>query len=150
MSAWVWLRGGEESIPVIFFCFTCHFNIPIMYQELRRRSPEHVDSKFATKRAKMGEVARKLADLSIVTDDNPRSEDPAKIRKAILEACPGAREIGDRGEAIHTAVSLLDAGDTLLIAGKGHETGQTVGDEVIAFDDGETARQALARREGGS
>ena len=103
-----------------------------------------------TKRAKMGEVARKLADLSIVTDDNPRSEDPAKIRKAILEACPGAREIGDRGEAIYTAVSLLDAGDTLLIAGKGHETGQTVGDEVIAFDDGETARQALARREGGS
>jgi len=101
-----------------------------------------------TKRAKMGEVARKLADLSIVTDDNPRSEDPAKIRKAILEACPGAREIGDRGEAIYTAVSLLDAGDTLLIAGKGHETGQTVGDEVIAFDDGETARQALARREG--
>jgi UDP-N-acetylmuramoyl-L-alanyl-D-glutamate--2,6-diaminopimelate ligase len=79
----------------------------------------------------------------VVTDDNPRSEDPAAIRKAVLEGAPGAEEIGDRREAIKTAVAGLEAGDILLIAGKGHETGQTVGDKVLPFSDQEEARLAL-------
>ncbi|WP_084397848.1 UDP-N-acetylmuramoyl-L-alanyl-D-glutamate--2,6-diaminopimelate ligase [Henriciella aquimarina] len=95
------------------------------------------------KRPLMGEVAAKHADLVIVTDDNPRSEDPASIRKAILEAVPNGIEIGDRGEAIRKAVADLRAGDTLLIAGKGHETGQIVGSTVIPFSDQETAQAAL-------
>lgn len=97
----------------------------------------------ALKRPLMGEIAVKQADKVIVTDDNPRSEDPASIRAAILAAAPGAREIGDRGEAIHEAVFALEAGDTLVIAGKGHETGQIIGDTVIPFSDQETAMAAL-------
>lgn len=96
------------------------------------------------KRALMGEVATKHADLVIVTDDNPRSEDASAIRAEIMAAVPGGREIGDRGEAIRTAISELRKGDTLLIAGKGHETGQIVGDKVIPFSDQETAIAALA------
>ena len=95
------------------------------------------------KRPLMGEIAAKHADVVIVTDDNPRSEDPATIRKAILEAVPEGREIGDRGEAIRTAIAELKAGDTLLIAGKGHETGQIVGQTVLPFSDQETAKAAL-------
>jgi UDP-N-acetylmuramoyl-L-alanyl-D-glutamate--2,6-diaminopimelate ligase len=92
----------------------------------------------------MGEAAFLNADRVIVTDDNPRSEDPAEIRRAILSAAPGAEEIGDRREAIRTAVAGLNPGDVLLIAGKGHETGQIVGDTVIPFSDQDEARQALA------
>ena len=95
------------------------------------------------KRPMMGEVAARLADEAIVTDDNPRSEDPASIRKAILAACPNAIEIGDRAEAIRTAIAGLEHGDTLLIAGKGHETGQIVGSDVIPFSDQDTARDAM-------
>ncbi|MBI1250824.1 MAG: UDP-N-acetylmuramoyl-L-alanyl-D-glutamate--2,6-diaminopimelate ligase [Alphaproteobacteria bacterium] len=98
------------------------------------------------KRAKMGAIAAKFADVVIVTDDNPRSETPAAIRAEILQGCPGAKEIGDRGEAIGFAVSHLRAGDALLIAGKGHETGQIVGDRVVAFSDQDTARAALRER----
>lgn len=98
----------------------------------------------ALKRPLMGEIAAKLADRVIVTDDNPRTEDPALIRKAILEKCPGAEEIADRGEAIRTAISQLEQGDTLLIAGKGHETGQIIGDTVIPFSDQEAAMEAAA------
>lgn len=97
----------------------------------------------ALKRPLMGGVAEKHADVLIVTDDNPRSEDPAAIRKAILAAAPSARDIGDRGEAIRMAVSELKAGDTLLIAGKGHETGQIIGDRIVPFSDQETALKAL-------
>ena len=96
------------------------------------------------KRPLMGEVAAKQADTVIVTDDNPRSEAPDTIRKAILEAVPGGIEIADRGEAIRKAVGGLKAGDTLLIAGKGHETGQIVGSTVIPFSDQDTAAEALA------
>jgi len=95
------------------------------------------------KRAIMGEVATRLADDVIVTDDNPRSEDPAAIRAAILAAAPGAREIGDRAQAIAAAIAMLQPGDALLIAGKGHETGQIVGEQVLAFSDHEAARAAL-------
>jgi UDP-N-acetylmuramoyl-L-alanyl-D-glutamate--2,6-diaminopimelate ligase len=79
----------------------------------------------------------------IVTDDNPRSEEPAKIRAQILAAAPGAREIGDRGKAIATAVNELMPGDVLLVAGKGHETGQIVGDRTLPFSDHEAIRAAL-------
>jgi UDP-N-acetylmuramoyl-L-alanyl-D-glutamate--2,6-diaminopimelate ligase len=84
----------------------------------------------------------KLADNVIVTDDNPRSEDPAVIRNEILVAAKGAREIGDRAEAIRTAVAALKAGDVLVLAGKGHETGQYVKGEVYPFSDREQAIQA--------
>lgn len=96
------------------------------------------------KRPMMGEIAARLADRVIVTDDNPRTEDPAPIRKAIMEAAPGAVEIGDRKAAIVAATKELEAGDTLVIAGKGHETGQIVGAKVLPFDDREVARAAIA------
>lgn len=95
------------------------------------------------KRAKMGAVAQKLADVVIVTDDNPRSEDPAAIRSAVLAGAPQAREIGDRAEAIRTAVGMLRAGDALLVAGKGHETGQIIGGVSHPFSDQEVAAAAL-------
>ena len=98
----------------------------------------------AGKRPMMGAIAERLADLVIVTDDNPRSEDAASIRRAILAAAPKAREIGDRGSAIRAAVAMLAHGDVLLLAGKGHERGQIVGDTVVPFDDAETARAAVA------
>ena len=94
------------------------------------------------KRAPMGAVAAKLADVAIVTDDNPRTEAAAAIRAAVMAGCPDAAEIGDRGAAIAHAVGLLQEGDALVIAGKGHETGQIVGEEIIPFDDVEEARKA--------
>ena len=97
----------------------------------------------AGKRPMMGAIASRGAELVYVTDDNPRSEDPAKIRAAILVAAPGAREIADRGEAIRTAIEALLPGDALLIAGKGHETGQILSDRTLPFSDAETARAAL-------
>ncbi len=97
------------------------------------------------KRAEMGAVAHRLADMAIVTDDNPRTEDPAAIRAAILAGCPGASEIGDRKAAIAAGIDRLGPDDALLIAGKGHETGQTVGAEVRPFDDGAVARQLAER-----
>jgi UDP-N-acetylmuramoyl-L-alanyl-D-glutamate--2,6-diaminopimelate ligase len=100
----------------------------------------------AGKRPLMGEIAVNNADAVIVTDDNPRSEDPAAIRAAILAAARDAREIGDRTEAIQTAIAGLQPGDALLIAGKGHETGQIVGDRVLPFSDHEAAAAALAAR----
>ncbi|HEX3536604.1 MAG TPA: UDP-N-acetylmuramoyl-L-alanyl-D-glutamate--2,6-diaminopimelate ligase [Stellaceae bacterium] len=96
------------------------------------------------KRPLMGETAARLADQVYVTDDNPRSEDPAAIRHAIIAAAPGAIEIGDRRAAIGAAIEALRAGDVLVIAGKGHETGQIVGTEVHPFDDAVVAREALA------
>ena len=95
------------------------------------------------KRPEMGAVAAAKADLTIVTDDNPRSENPAAIRREILAAAPGAIEIGDRATAIAEAVSTLKTGDVLLIAGKGHETGQTVGATVIPFSDHDAVAAAL-------
>jgi UDP-N-acetylmuramoyl-L-alanyl-D-glutamate--2,6-diaminopimelate ligase len=95
------------------------------------------------KRPLMGEAADSFADRVIVTDDNPRSEDPATIRKAVINGAKKAEEIGDRGVAIRTAITGLREGDILLIAGKGHETGQTIGDEVLPFSDQEEAKKAL-------
>jgi UDP-N-acetylmuramoyl-L-alanyl-D-glutamate--2,6-diaminopimelate ligase len=97
----------------------------------------------AGKRPIMGKIAAQGADVVIVTDDNPRSENPAAIRAAILASAPGALEIGDRGKAIRSAVAMLASGDALLIAGKGHETGQIVGDAILPFSDHEAALAAL-------
>jgi len=99
-----------------------------------------------TKRPLMGKAAAAHADAVIVTDDNPRTEDPAQIRQKILKGCPGATEIGDRGQAIAAGVAQLGAGDVLLIAGKGHETGQQVGMEVLPFSDEEAAIAAAQNR----
>ncbi|MBY8915776.1 UDP-N-acetylmuramoyl-L-alanyl-D-glutamate--2,6-diaminopimelate ligase [Nitratireductor sp. L1-7-SE] len=100
------------------------------------------------KRPIMGEIASRLADVAIVTDDNPRSEDPEAIRAAIMAAAPGAREIGDRHEAIRSAVAMLEEGDTLIVAGKGHETGQEIAGKKHHFSDHEEVRAALAERGG--
>ncbi|MGY3512630.1 UDP-N-acetylmuramyl-tripeptide synthetase [Bradyrhizobium sp. USDA 3051] len=100
----------------------------------------------AGKRPIMGEIAAGNADGVIITDDNPRSEKPESIRAEILAAAKGAREIGDRDAAIRTAIAELEDGDALLIAGKGHETGQIVGGEVLPFSDHEAVAAALASR----
>ena len=96
------------------------------------------------KRPEMGKVAVTLSDVVIVTDDNPRSEDPAKIRAAIMADAPGAIEVAGRREAIAEAVRIAASGDIVLIAGKGHETGQIVGDRVLPFDDALVARECAA------
>jgi UDP-N-acetylmuramoyl-L-alanyl-D-glutamate--2,6-diaminopimelate ligase len=96
------------------------------------------------KRPIMGRISAEKADLTIVTDDNPRTETAADIRRAILAAAPDAREIGDREEAIRTAIGQIGKGDVILIAGKGHETGQIVGRETLPFSDHEAAARALA------
>ena len=100
------------------------------------------------KRPLMGDVARRLADDVFVTDDNPRSENPAEIRRQILAACPDAKEFDSRADAIGAAVSALQAGDVLVVAGKGHERYQIVGDTVLPFDDASVAAEA-ARARGG-
>jgi UDP-N-acetylmuramoyl-L-alanyl-D-glutamate--2,6-diaminopimelate ligase len=98
------------------------------------------------KRPLMGAIAAENADSVIVTDDNPRSENPELIRSAILSTAKGAREIGDRAEAIRTAIAGLEPGDALLIAGKGHETGQIVGDRTLPFSDHDAVAAAFAPR----
>ena len=100
------------------------------------------------KRPLMGAAASEYSDVAFVTDDNPRSEDPDMIRKMIMPECPEATEIGDRAQAILTAVDALQPGDALLIAGKGHETGQTIGDDVLPFDDVEQASVAVHALDG--
>jgi UDP-N-acetylmuramoyl-L-alanyl-D-glutamate--2,6-diaminopimelate ligase len=98
------------------------------------------------KRPLMGAVAAEKADAVIVTDDNPRSENPAVIRAAIIAAARGATEIGDRGEAIRRAIAALQPGDVLLVAGKGHESGQIVGDRILPFSDHEAVAAALKEK----
>jgi UDP-N-acetylmuramoyl-L-alanyl-D-glutamate--2,6-diaminopimelate ligase len=99
------------------------------------------------KRPIMGEIACRLADIVIVTDDNPRSEDPATIRSEIIAAAACATEIGDRAAAIREAVGMLKSGDTLIVAGKGHEEGQTIGSTTLPFSDHAQVRKALQERE---
>ena len=100
------------------------------------------------KRPLMGKAAAENADIVFVTDDNPRSEDPASIRAAILAACPEASEVADRAEAILRGVDALGPGDALLVAGKGHESGQIVGTDIYPFDDAEQASVAVAALDG--
>ena len=115
----------------------------------------HVDGRLITvfgaggdrdqgKRPQMGEVATRLSDVVIVTDDNPRSEDPALIRSAIMAGAPGATEVPGRREAIAEAIGIARAGDIVLVAGKGHETGQIIGDRILPFDDALVARECAA------
>jgi UDP-N-acetylmuramoyl-L-alanyl-D-glutamate--2,6-diaminopimelate ligase len=92
----------------------------------------------------MGAVAVRLSDVVIVTDDNPRSEDPAAIRSAIIAGAPGAKEVPGRREAIAEAIRTAREGDIVLVAGKGHETGQIIGDKVLPFDDALVARECAA------
>ncbi|OYY05634.1 MAG: UDP-N-acetylmuramoyl-L-alanyl-D-glutamate--2,6-diaminopimelate ligase [Acidocella sp. 35-58-6] len=99
----------------------------------------------AGKRPLMGAAAAKLADAAIVTDDNPRTENPAAIRAAILAACPGAIEIADRGAAIAAGLEMLGEGDVLVVAGKGHEQGQIIGTEIHPFDDADVIRALVNR-----
>lgn len=101
-----------------------------------------------TKRPLMGAAAREHADVLFVTDDNPRSEEPGAIRAEIMQACPEANEVGDRAEAILRGVDALGPGDALLIAGKGHETGQIIKGDVYPFDDVEQASIAVAALDG--
>jgi UDP-N-acetylmuramoyl-L-alanyl-D-glutamate--2,6-diaminopimelate ligase len=96
------------------------------------------------KRETMGQVAMHYADRVIVTDDNPRTEDPAAIRRDVLKGAPGAIEIGDRRAAIQAAIDEAGSDDIVLIAGKGHEQGQIVGDMVLPFDDVGVARECAA------
>lgn len=96
------------------------------------------------KRPEMGAVASRLSDVVIVTDDNPRSEDPATIRSAIMVGAPGATEVDGRREAIAEAIRIARSGDIVLVAGKGHETGQIIGDRVLPFDDALVARECAA------
>jgi UDP-N-acetylmuramoyl-L-alanyl-D-glutamate--2,6-diaminopimelate ligase len=100
------------------------------------------------KRILMGQAAAEAADVVFVTDDNPRSEDPAQIRAAVLEGAPNAIEVADRSEAILRGVDALQPGDALLICGKGHESGQIVGDIVYPFDDVEQASISVAALDG--
>ena len=101
-----------------------------------------------TKRPLMGQAAQEHADLVIVTDDNPRSEEPASIRGEVLAGAPEALEVADRAEAILRGVDALQPGDALIICGKGHETGQIIGDDVYPFDDVEQASLAVAALDG--
>lgn len=91
----------------------------------------------------MGRISVDKADITIITDDNPRSENPTTIRSEILAGATGAREIGSRAEAIAIAVRMMQPGDVVLIAGKGHETGQIIGDRVVPFSDHDEVRKAL-------
>jgi UDP-N-acetylmuramoyl-L-alanyl-D-glutamate--2,6-diaminopimelate ligase len=102
----------------------------------------------AGKRPLMGAAAKMLADRVIVTDDNPRSEEPGTIRRAVLQGAVGAQDIGDRAKAIETAIVSAELGDVVVVAGKGHETGQIVGREVRHFNDAEEVRAAIARAKG--
>jgi UDP-N-acetylmuramoyl-L-alanyl-D-glutamate--2,6-diaminopimelate ligase len=142
-------RGGEAYVD--------YAHTPDGLETLLKALRPHVRGKLiavfgaggdrdAGKRPLMGEIAARLADVAIVTDDNPRSEDPASIRAAILAAAPGAREIGDRREAIRTAAAMLEDGDVLAVAGKGHEQGQLVAGVNHPFDD--VAETAAALKQG--
>jgi UDP-N-acetylmuramoyl-L-alanyl-D-glutamate--2,6-diaminopimelate ligase len=97
----------------------------------------------AGKRPMMGAIAARLSDYPIVTDDNPRTEDAASIRAQVMAGCPNAEEIGDRRTAIRAAIAMAGAGDVVVLAGKGHESGQIVGKTVLPFDDAEEARLAV-------
>jgi UDP-N-acetylmuramoyl-L-alanyl-D-glutamate--2,6-diaminopimelate ligase len=96
----------------------------------------------------MGAVAEAQADMVFVTDDNPRHEDAATIRAAIMDACPKAQEIGDRASAIEAIIDAAQANDLILLAGKGHESGQIVGDIILPFDDVTKAQSVLALKGG--
>ncbi|MDH3236034.1 MAG: UDP-N-acetylmuramoyl-L-alanyl-D-glutamate--2,6-diaminopimelate ligase, partial [Alphaproteobacteria bacterium] len=151
-------RAGESSSGGTVYVDYAH--TPDALVTVLRAVRPHVDGELVViigaggdrdpgKRPLMGEAAAANADRVYVTDDNPRSEDPATIRRQVLAGAPGAEEIGDRAAAIAAAIKTLKAGDILVIAGKGHEQGQIIGDMVLPFDDRGTAQDAL-RASGGT
>jgi UDP-N-acetylmuramoyl-L-alanyl-D-glutamate--2,6-diaminopimelate ligase len=142
---------SREGVPV----YVDYAHTPDALEAAIAALRPHVDGRLITvfgaggdrdqgKRPEMGAVAARLSDLVIVTDDNPRSEDPAAIRSAIMAAVPSATEVPGRREAIAEAIRMARAGDIILLAGKGHETGQIVGDRVLPFDDALVARECAA------
>ena len=146
-------RVGETAAGAVVFVDYAH--TPDALATVLAALRPHAESRLAIvfgaggdrdrgKRPLMGQVTSELADLVYVTDDNPRSESAEKIRRAIIAAAPQAIEIGDRREAIAAAIAALRRGDILVIAGKGHETGQIIGDKVLPFDDGVVAHEAIA------
>jgi UDP-N-acetylmuramoyl-L-alanyl-D-glutamate--2,6-diaminopimelate ligase len=142
---------SREGVPV----YVDYAHTPDALEAAIAALRPHVDGRLITvfgaggdrdqgKRPQMGEVASRLSDVVIVTDDNPRSEDPALIRSAIMAGASGATEVPGRREAIAEAIRIAKAGDIVLVAGKGHETGQIVGDRVLPFDDALVARECAA------
>ena len=139
-------RGGEAYVDYAHTPDGLHTVLDALRPHVRRRLLVVFGAGGDRDRAKrplMGQAAVDLADLCIVTDDNPRSEDPAAIRAAILSACPGALEVGDRRAAIRAGVEQLHEGDVLVVAGKGHEQGQTIAGVVHPFDDVAEVQAAL-------
>lgn len=151
------VRGRMERVgvhPCGAPVFVDYAHTPDALQNVLAGLREHAENKLHVvfgcggdrdkgKRSQMGEVAKRYADVVVVTDDNPRSECPAAIRKNILVTVSDAKEIGDRHEAITHAVNALEKGDVLVIAGKGHETYQIVGEQTLYFDDSEVIKEAL-------
>jgi len=148
-------RIGNGNAPVAVFVDYAH--TPDALATVLRGLRPHTKRRLAvvfgcggdrdpTKRTPMGHIACELADEVTVTDDNPRGESADRIRAAILLGCPQARDVGDRAAAIQAAIAGLSAGDVLVIAGKGHEQGQIVGNEILPFDDADVAQAALAKR----
>lgn len=134
--------------------FIDYAHTPMALENILKTIRPHTKNKLLTvfgcggdrdtgKRPLMGEIASKFSDIAIVTDDNPRSEDPAKIRGAVMAGGANLKEVGDRKEAIHCAVQQLREGDVLVIAGKGHEKIQIIGDKHLPFDDAEVARSVV-------
>ena len=156
------VRGRLERIaghPAGAAIFVDYAHTPDALETVLRAVRPHVGGRLVVvfgaggdrdpgKRPLMGAVCARLADRAIVTDDNPRTEDAATIRAAIMAACPGATEIGDRAAAIDAGIDTLAADDALIVAGKGHEPGQIVGDRVLDFDDATVARAAIRARGG--
>jgi UDP-N-acetylmuramoyl-L-alanyl-D-glutamate--2,6-diaminopimelate ligase len=148
---------GADGAPIVVDYAHTPDALATVLAALRPHAPGRLAALFGCggdrdpgKRALMGRVAAAAADRVYVTDDNPRSEDPAAIRRAILAAAPDAVEIGDRRRAIESAIADLGRGDLLVIAGKGHETGQIVGGETLPFDDAEIAREIAGRHRPGT
>ena len=142
---------SKEGVPV----YVDYAHTPDALEAAIAALRPHVDGRLITvfgaggdrdqgKRPEMGAVASRMSDVVIVTDDNPRSEDPAAIRSAIMAAAPSASEVPGRREAIAEAIRIARAGDIILLAGKGHETGQIIGDRVLPFDDALVARECAA------
>jgi UDP-N-acetylmuramoyl-L-alanyl-D-glutamate--2,6-diaminopimelate ligase len=152
------VRGRLELVamhPVVAPIFVDYAHTPAALENILKTLRHHTFGKLYVvfgcggdrdpgKRPEMGKAAVTFADHVIVTDDNPRSEDPAKIRAAIMAEAKGAQEIGDRRNAIYAAVQQLAKGDVLVVAGKGHETTQTIGSHVYPFDDAAIIKEALA------
>lgn len=152
------LIGSRENGATVFVDYA---HTPAALTTALQALRPHTDGKLSVvfgaggdrdlgKRPLMGEAASAAADIVYVTDDNPRSEDPSRIRAEVLAGCSDAIEIGDRADAIGSAISGLQEGDVLLVAGKGHETGQIIGDTILPFDDRDVSRSALNTVGGGT